>query len=97
IFVFCPFEECQRRDPKGLYSKASSGQVRAVTGFDSPYQAPSKPALRLDSSKLSVEQEVAAVFDLLIKNGVLPQKQYATSPAAPVAVAHPTTTSSHSG
>ncbi|HEY9778047.1 MAG TPA: adenylyl-sulfate kinase [Planktothrix sp.] len=72
VFVFCPMEECQKRDPKGLYSKASSGQVRAVTGFDSPYQPPSNPALRLDSSTLSVEQEVAAVINLLVQNGVLP-------------------------
>jgi adenylylsulfate kinase len=72
VFVFCPFEECQRRDPKGLYSKAKSGAVRAVTGFDSPYQPPANPALRLDSSKLSVDEEVDAVLELLAERGVLP-------------------------
>ncbi|HEY9719212.1 MAG TPA: adenylyl-sulfate kinase [Trichormus sp.] len=72
VFVFCPMEECQRRDPKGLYRKASAGQVRAVTGFDSPYQPPRRPALRLDSSKLSIEQEVNSVLDLLNASGVLP-------------------------
>lgn len=70
LFVFCPLEECQRRDPKGLYSKANAGQIRAVTGFDSPYQSPQKPALRLDSSKLSVSDEVAAVVELLQESGV---------------------------
>jgi bifunctional enzyme CysN/CysC len=73
VFVFCPFEECQKRDPKGLYSKASTGQVRAVTGFDSPYQPPRQPSLRLDSSKLSVEDEVNAVIELLTGSGVLPK------------------------
>lgn len=72
LFVFCPLEECQRRDPKGLYSKASAGQITAVTGFDSPYQAPQRPAVRLDSSKMSVAEEVKAVIDLLSQNEVLP-------------------------
>jgi adenylyl-sulfate kinase len=81
VFVFCPFEECQRRDPKGLYSKAAAGQVRAVTGFDSPYQSPANPALRLDSSKLSVDDEVAAVLNLLAESGVLPKSTVVLQPA----------------
>ena len=71
LFVFCPIEECQRRDPKGLYSKASAGQIRSVTGFDSPYQAPQRPAVRLDSSKLTVAEEVDAVIELLMQKQVL--------------------------
>ncbi|HEY9676700.1 MAG TPA: adenylyl-sulfate kinase [Drouetiella sp.] len=79
LFVFCPLEECQRRDPKGLYSKAAAGQVRAVTGFDSPYQAPQRPALRLDSSKLSVDDEVQAVIKFLREKGVLPSENALTT------------------
>lgn len=75
LFVFCPLEECQRRDPKGLYSKASAGQISAVTGFDSPYQAPQRPAVRLDSSKMTVAEEVEAVIALLSQNDVLPGEQ----------------------
>jgi adenylylsulfate kinase len=74
IFVFCPLEECQRRDPKGLYSKASAGQIKAVTGFDSPYQSPQKPDVRLDSSKLTVTEEVEAIVSLLEQKNVLPAK-----------------------
>jgi bifunctional enzyme CysN/CysC len=79
LFVFCPLEECQRRDPKGLYLKASSGQISAVTGFDSPYQAPQRPAVRLDSSKMSVAQEVQAVIELLSRNEVLPLERALTN------------------
>jgi len=75
LLVFCPLEECQRRDPKGLYSKASAGQISAVTGIDSPYQAPQRPALRLDSSKMSVAEEVNSVIELLKQNEVLPTPQ----------------------
>ena len=79
LFVFCPLEECQRRDPKGLYSKASAGQITAVTGFDSPYQAPQRPAVRLDSSKMSVAEEVKAVIELLSQNEVLPAEPALTN------------------
>lgn len=79
IFVFCPFEECQRRDPKGLYSKASAGKMKAVTGIDSPYQPPHKPALRLDSSKLAVGEEVEAVLRLLGERRIIP---LSSAPAA---------------
>lgn len=71
IFVFCPLELCQQRDPKGLYKRVSKGQIESFTGFDSPYQAPQKPDLRLDTSSMKVGQEVQAVLDLLRRKGVL--------------------------
>nr|WP_090341000.1 sulfate adenylyltransferase subunit CysN [Mycolicibacterium malmesburyense]CRL70701.1 sulfate adenylyltransferase, large subunit [Mycolicibacterium malmesburyense] len=47
--VFCdtPLEDCERRDPKGLYAKARAGEITHFTGIDSPYQRPKKPDLRL--------------------------------------------------
>ena len=47
IFVDTPIEECRRRDPKGLYEKADSGQIRNFTGVDAPYEAPLDPDIRL--------------------------------------------------
>ena len=47
IFVDTPIEECRRRDPKGLYEKADSGQIRNFTGVDAPYEAPLDPEIRL--------------------------------------------------
>ena len=47
IFVDTPIEECRRRDPKGLYVKADSGQIRNFTGVDAPYEAPLDPEIRL--------------------------------------------------
>ncbi|HEY9711846.1 MAG TPA: adenylyl-sulfate kinase, partial [Chroococcales cyanobacterium] len=72
IFVFCPFEECQRRDPKGLYVKASQGKIASLTGVNSPYQPPHKPSLRLDSSKMNLDDEVEAVIRLLKARQVIP-------------------------
>ena len=47
--VFCdtPLEDCERRDPKGLYAKARAGEITHFTGIDSPYQRPKNPDLRL--------------------------------------------------
>jgi bifunctional enzyme CysN/CysC len=47
--VFCdtPLEDCERRDPKGLYAKARAGEITHFTGIDSPYQRPKSPDLRL--------------------------------------------------
>jgi len=47
VFVDTPFEECARRDPKGLYSRAFSGQIPGFTGVDSAYEVPESPELHL--------------------------------------------------
>jgi bifunctional enzyme CysN/CysC len=47
IFVDTPIAECRRRDPKGLYGKADSGQIHNFTGVDAPYEEPLDPEIRL--------------------------------------------------
>jgi bifunctional enzyme CysN/CysC len=47
IFVDTPIAECRRRDPKGLYEKADSGQIRNFTGVGAPYEEPLDPEIRL--------------------------------------------------
>ncbi len=67
--VFCdtPLEDCERRDPKGLYAKARRGEITHFTGIDSPYQRPKNPDLRL-TPDLSPEDLAQQVVDLLGKN-----------------------------
>jgi bifunctional enzyme CysN/CysC len=66
VFVDTSLEECERRDPKGLYRKARAGEVSNFTGIDSPYEAPVAPELHLhnDGADLNVlaEQLVARVL-----------------------------------
>src|SRR5262249_1547154 len=50
VFVGAPLDVAEKRDPKGLYRKARSGQIKNFTGIDSPYEAPAAPELRLDTS-----------------------------------------------
>jgi adenylylsulfate kinase len=71
VFIDCPLAVAEQRDPKGLYKKARAGQIKGFTGIDDPYEAPVKPELHLDTSKLSVEQSVQQILDLLNKRGIL--------------------------
>ncbi|MGV0688174.1 sulfate adenylyltransferase subunit CysN [Mycolicibacterium thermoresistibile] len=64
--VFCdtPLEDCERRDPKGLYAKARAGLITHFTGIDSPYQRPKNPDLRL-TPEHSLDELAQMVIDLL--------------------------------
>ena len=64
--VFCdtPLEDCERRDPKGLYAKARAGQITHFTGIDSPYQRPKNPDLRLTPGH-TPDELADMVIDLL--------------------------------
>jgi adenylylsulfate kinase len=71
IYVKCPLEECERRDPKGLYKKAREGQIPEFTGISSPYEEPLAPELVIDSSELSVEESVDIVIQYLKEQSIL--------------------------
>jgi bifunctional enzyme CysN/CysC len=62
IFVDTPIEECARRDPKGLYKKARSGQLPNFTGIDSPYEVPIAPEVHLHTLQKSPENCVAEIL-----------------------------------
>ena len=66
IFVSTPIEECERRDVKGLYAKARRGEIKNVTGISAPFEAPANPALSIDTSKLSVEESVNKLLELIL-------------------------------
>jgi len=65
IFIDAPLAVCEARDPKGLYAKARRGELPQFTGIDSPYEAPPKPELRVDTDKLSVDEAVAEILNWL--------------------------------
>jgi adenylylsulfate kinase len=72
--VYCKaaLETCEARDVKGLYKKARAGEIKNYTGIDSPYEAPEKPELVVDTDALSIEQSVNEVLNLLQARGKLP-------------------------
>ena len=65
VFVSCPLEECERRDPKNLYKKARRGEIKDFTGIDSPYETPENPEITIHSNQLSIEDAVEQVFEYL--------------------------------
>ena len=66
VFVNAPIEVCEARDPKGLYKKARSGQLKNFTGIDSEYQKPQNPEIVLESSKKPPEELANYVLEYLI-------------------------------
>ena len=71
VFVDTPIEECQRRDPKGLYRKAIAGEIKGFTGIDAPYESPVKPELVLKTAESSVPEMAARVYEYLLGAGRL--------------------------
>jgi bifunctional enzyme CysN/CysC len=69
VHVDTPFEECVRRDPKGLYAKASLGKIKNFTGIDAPYEAPESPELHLTTMSQKPEQLADQIIKLLSERG----------------------------
>jgi bifunctional enzyme CysN/CysC len=61
IFVDTPIEECERRDPKGLYKKARAGEIKNFTGLDSPYEIPNNPDFTIKTINTSLENIILAL------------------------------------
>ncbi|MCP3902655.1 MAG: adenylyl-sulfate kinase [Planctomycetes bacterium] len=71
VFIDCPLEVAEERDPKGLYVKARAGEIKGFTGIDDPYEAPERAELLVRTDKLSVAESVQAVLNLLDERGLL--------------------------
>lgn len=65
VFVNATLEECERRDPKGLYSKARQGLIKNFTGIGSDYEPPVNPEIRIDTNNESIEAAVAKIIHYL--------------------------------
>lgn len=71
VFADTPIEECEKRDPKGLYKKARAGELKGFTGIDDPYEAPAKAELVLKPAQKSVDGCVADCINLLKAKGIV--------------------------
>jgi len=69
VYLNAPLEVCEQRDPKGLYAKARAGQIKDFTGISAPYEAPLNPQITLHTDRLTVEECVAEILELL--NGIV--------------------------
>ncbi|KAK3716327.1 Adenylyl-sulfate kinase [Vermiconidia calcicola] len=71
VFIDVPIEEAEKRDPKGLYKKAKSGEIKEFTGISAPYEAPENAEIHIHSEKTSVEEAVRIITKYLEDNGLL--------------------------
>jgi bifunctional enzyme CysN/CysC len=68
VWVSTPVEECERRDPKGLYAKARAGEISGFTGVDGPYEPPVQPEVELGGG-LDVQAAAKRLLDALTDAG----------------------------
>lgn len=71
VFTKCSLEECERRDPKGLYKKARAGEISEFTGISAPYEVPLNAEIVLETDKYSIEECVQQVVGYLFENGFM--------------------------
>jgi adenylylsulfate kinase len=71
VYVDCPLEVCEERDPKGLYQKARAGKIPDFTGISAPYEPPLNPEIVLKTSQYTVEECVQQLLDFLEEKGYL--------------------------
>ncbi len=71
VFVKCPIDTCEERDPKGLYVKARQGIIKDFTGITSPYEEPENPELIIETNKQSIDESVEIVFQYLKQQGLI--------------------------
>ncbi|NRS51282.1 adenylyl-sulfate kinase [Brevibacillus sp. HB2.2] len=65
VYVKCSLDECERRDVKGLYRKARSGEIGQFTGISAPYEEPLRAELVIESDKQTMEESVQMVLTYL--------------------------------
>jgi adenylylsulfate kinase len=72
VFVKCSLSECEKRDPKGIYKKARSGEIKEFTGISAPYEDPENPEIVLETDKASLEECIETILNYLL------EKEYIT-------------------
>lgn len=71
IYVQCPIDICEKRDAKGLYKKAKTGEIKEFTGISAPYEEPLSPELVLKTSNQSPAESAENVIKYLAYRGII--------------------------
>jgi len=67
VYINTSFEECARRDTKGLYKKALSGEIQYFTGYTAPFQEPTDPFLVIDTENETIDDCLELLYDQVKK------------------------------
>ena len=71
VYVKCSLEECERRDPKGIYKKVRAGQIAKFTGISDPYEPPVNPDLVLETDRFSLDECASQFLAYLRSKGLV--------------------------
>ncbi|KAF0373751.1 adenylylsulfate kinase [Gigaspora margarita] len=74
IYVDASLEIVEQRDPKGLYKKAKTGEIKNFTGISAPYEPPPSPEIHIHTDKLNVKESVKIILDYLVEQKHINQK-----------------------
>ncbi|MFC0272551.1 adenylyl-sulfate kinase [Metabacillus herbersteinensis] len=72
VYIKCSLDECEKRDPKGLYKKAKAGEIPEFTGISAPYEEPESPEIIIETDKQSITESVEQVLHYLVEKGYIP-------------------------
>jgi adenylylsulfate kinase len=67
VYVKCSLETCMKRDPKGLYKKALSGEIKDLTGLQDPYEEPENPEVVVNTEVQTLEENVKVILDKVLQ------------------------------
>lgn len=67
VYVKCSLEQCEKRDPKGLYKKAREGVIKDFTGISAPYEEPENPEILLDTTTKNRQEAVQEIYEHIKK------------------------------
>jgi adenylylsulfate kinase len=79
VFVATSLEECERRDVKGLYAKARSGEIKEFTGVSDPYEAPLNAEIVVETEGRTPEESALNMIEQLEQLGLIPVGQEAVA------------------
>tara|TARA_R110001583_G_scaffold33438_1_gene112852 strand:- start:1899 stop:2507 length:609 start_codon:yes stop_codon:yes gene_type:complete len=68
IYVNASYEECEKRDVKGLYKKARNGEIKNFTGLDAPFEAPENAFLEIETADISIEESVNCLVKAILSD-----------------------------
>lgn len=71
IYVKCSIQECEKRDPKGMYEKARRGIIKNYTGISDPYEEPESPHLIIDTEQNNIENSIEIILNFMEQEGLL--------------------------
>jgi len=70
VYLKCDLKVCEERDPKGLYKKARSGEIKNFTGVSDPYEPPEKPEITLETDRLNISDSLSRVIIFLKEKNI---------------------------